>query len=186
MRGQWRLDPALPLAPNASAPPMGTPSLPGVFGIGVGGGWVPSCGRASPAAEFNPIGSEPIDACACALRTHRGRQYLYDRRNPPRRPRSARMRPRMLHPRLAPLRPLETSRQGPRRQAPPLSPLSAPSSGILNLPRLPQALRTCLRATHGRPSQSLALDSTRGSRPEGALPKDTRAPSAQATWPPTF
>src|SRR6516164_5467526 len=64
MAPRSRLAPCpLPLAPNASAPPMGTPSLPGVFGIGVGGGWVPSCGRASPAAEFNPIGSEPIDAC---------------------------------------------------------------------------------------------------------------------------
>jgi signal transduction histidine kinase len=59
-----------------------------------------------------------------------------------------------LHPRFAPLRSLETSRQGPCRQAPQLSPLSAPSSRILNLPRLLEAVRTCLRATHGRPSQS--------------------------------
>jgi len=62
--------------------------------------------------------------------------------------------PVALHPRFAPLRPVETPRQGPCRQAPQLSPLSAPSSGILNLPRLPEAVRTCLRATHGRPSQS--------------------------------
>jgi hypothetical protein len=40
---------------------------------------------------------------------------------------------------LASLRyPLETSRQGPCRQAPQLSPLSAPSSRILNLPRCPK------------------------------------------------
>jgi hypothetical protein len=94
-----------------------------------------------------------------------GWQYLYDRRNPPHRHRSARLRPRTLHPRFPPLRPLETPGQGPCCQAPQLSSLSTPSSGILNLPRLPDAVRTRLRATHGRPSQP------RQSRRPARLPK---------------
>jgi hypothetical protein len=40
--------------------------------------------------------------------------------------------------------------QGSYCQAPQLSPLSTAPAGILDLPRLPEALRTCLRATHRR------------------------------------
>jgi hypothetical protein len=67
--------------------------------------------------------------------------------------RSARLRPRALHARFAPLRPLENPRQGSCCQAPQLSPLSTAPAGVLDLPCLPEALQTRLRATHRRPSQ---------------------------------
>jgi hypothetical protein len=43
-------------------------------------------------------------------------------------------------------------------QAPQLSPLSTAPAGTLDLPRLPEALRTRLRATHRRSSQPIKAD----------------------------
>jgi hypothetical protein len=87
------------------------------------------------------------------LRTRRSRQYLHHRRNPSRRDRGARLRPRTLHARLASLRSLETPRQRPRCQASELSPLSTPPTRVFDLPGLPKALRTRLCPAHRRPSQ---------------------------------
>src|SRR6266481_4269703 len=62
--------------------------------------------------------------------------------------------------------------QRARCQAPELSPLSTPPAGILDLPRLPEALRTRLCPTHRRPSQS------HQSRCQARIPKaiPTRSP----------
>src|SRR6266568_80507 len=67
---------------------------------------------------------------------------------------AAGLRPRGLHARLASLRSVETPCERSRRQAPKLSTLSTSPTRVLDLPRLPKALRTRLCPTHGRPSQS--------------------------------
>ena len=69
----------------------------------------------------------------------------------PRSRRRPRLRRRSLHPRFAALRSFKTSRQGPRRKAAALAPLPAPSQRLLDLPRLPEALRTRLRPADRRP-----------------------------------
>ena len=101
----------------------------------------------------------------CASRTSRP-AALHHRRNPPRRHRSARLPPRALYARFPPLRPLETPRQGSCCQTPQLSSLSTAAAGILTLPRLPEALRTRLRATHRRPF-SAPLKQTTSFNPRG-------------------
>jgi len=69
------------------------------------------------------------------------------------RPRRARLPGRTLHPRLASLRLGKTPGQRPRRQASPLPPLSTTAAGILDLPYLPETVRTRLYAAHRWPSQ---------------------------------
>ena len=67
--------------------------------------------------------------------------------------RSARLPPRALHPRLAPIRSLETPCQRACCQATELSPVSTAAAWLLNLPRVPEAVRTRLCTPHGGPSQ---------------------------------
>jgi hypothetical protein len=59
--------------------------------------------KAHSRPQARPPSATRTDACACTLRTHRGRQYVHYRRNPSRRHQGARLRPRQLHARLAPL-----------------------------------------------------------------------------------
>ena len=84
---------------------------------------------------------------------HRRRQHLYHRGTLSARPRRARLSGRTLHSRLASLRPGKTPGQRPRRQASPLPPLSTTAAGILDLPYLPETVRTRLYAAYRRPSQ---------------------------------
>src|ERR1700676_4652893 len=114
---------------------------------------ITSTGKRIPGFKLDSPSATRPHACTGTLRTHRSRQYLHHRRNPSPRHRSARLHPRTLHARLAALRSLETPRQRPRCQAPELSQLSTPPAGLLDLPRLPEALRTRLCPSHRRPSQ---------------------------------
>jgi hypothetical protein len=64
---------------------------------------ITSTGKRIPGLKLDHPRATRTDARACTLRTHCGRQYLHHRRNPSRRHQSARLRPRQLHARLAPL-----------------------------------------------------------------------------------
>ena len=65
---------------------------------------------------------------------------------------------RAIHPRLAALRSLKTSRQRARRKASPLPSLSTAPAGLFDLPRLPEALRARLRPAHRWPSRPVKAD----------------------------
>ena len=87
------------------------------------------------------------------LRAHCGWRYIHDSRSPSR----GRCRPRRDHRSvstgLVALRPVETARQGPRRQSTPLPTLPPVPQGLHDLRHLPEALRTRLRPPHRWPAR---------------------------------
>jgi hypothetical protein len=99
---------------------------------------------AFPGSSSTIRGNSPSCALSYAS-AHRRRQQRHLCPTPPQSRRRPRPQRRPLHPRFPALRSFKTSRQGPRRKAAPLAPLPAPSQRRLNLPRLPEALRTRLR-----------------------------------------
>ena len=109
----------------------------------------------------SPSATRP-DARARTLRAHRGRQYLHHCRNLPAVIDGARLRPRTLHARLAPLRPLKTPCQRSCRQAPRSRRYRFLPQGYSICLDLSEALRTRLCSTDGcsPPSYSRRPSST--------------------------